>query len=814
VTDPLPGRAVSDPAGLITDLVTAADPRLAPGQVRAVIAAVAGGRAKSRRLAAALAGRPAVLADGRSPAPRAVAELLVALRAAGAQAISPPCCAGCGKELRSFQRRGQDWYCASCGQAGAEPCAACGKARPVFARDRAGQPRCAKCPDAGSGDPVAVICAIIAGLDPDVSAGTVAAAVRQAAPRPAYQQKLAWALEGHPALLTGEGHLAPLRAIPRFIEALHAAGVAGVVRPACGRCGRLVRIDKPLDGVRVCRACIARSRREQCARCGASREPVTRDDQGNPVCANCFITDPANLETCTSCGRRRRVERRTPAGPLCSGCPALPVLTCSVCGQRAPCGISRSTGLPWCPDCQHRHAACSGCGRNAPVASGTLTSPRCADCTPPAPWAGCPACSDPGCHRPGHCGRCLLRKQLDEVMGAAGDALPAGLATLRLELAGAGHPGTAMRWLAKPSVTPVLAGLSAGRIALTHEALDKLPATPALAHLRQTLVAVGALPPRDEEMIRLEAFLATLLGAQHDTERRRMLHRYLIWHLVRRLRSRNAGKPATRQQSLKIRQLARAAAAFLDWLDTHGLTLASCGQASLDQWLTDDQAVYRAETGQFIRWAAAGNLTSSYIAAPRWDGPGRPIDHQDRWDTARRLLHDGNLKPEDRLAGLLVLLYAQGVTAICRLTVSQVQATPGTVLLRIGQVPVQLPEPVAALARTVAANRKGHATIGAREPSPWLFPGGQPGRPVSAARLTRRLEDLGIHPGQSRSTALFQLAAEVPAAILARTLGISTDVAVTWQRISSGDWTAYAADVSRRAPQVPVSSRHGTPGQP
>jgi len=132
------------------------------------------------------------------------------------------------------------------------------------------------------------------------------------------------------------------------------------------------------------------------------------------------------------------------------------------------------------------------------------------------------------------------------------------------------------------------------------------------------------------------------------------------------------------------------------------------------------------------------------------------------------------------------------------MTVSQVQATGNTALLRIGRVPVQLPEPVATLARTVAASRKGHATIGARQPSPWLFPGGQPGRPVSAARLTRRLEDLGIRPGQARSTALFQLAAEVPAAILARTLGISTDVAVTWQRISSGDWTAYAADVSRR----------------
>ena len=116
---------------------------------------------------------------------------------------------------------------------------------------------------------------------------------------------VSWALEKNPALLTGDGHLAPLRAIPRFIEMLHGAGVAGVVRPACGRCGRVVRIDKPMDGVRVCRTCIAHSRTEPCARCGAIREPVTRDGQGQPICASCFVTAPENLETCTC----RRTDR-------------------------------------------------------------------------------------------------------------------------------------------------------------------------------------------------------------------------------------------------------------------------------------------------------------------------------------------------------------------------------------------------------------------------------------------------------------------------------------------------------------------------
>ena len=790
-------RAVSDPIGLITELVAAAGPGLAPEQVRAVVTAVAGGRAKSRRLAAALAGRPAVLADGRSPAPRAVGDLLLALRKAGARSVSPPCCARCGKPLRTFRRRGQDWYCAPCGQP-ARQCAGCGKAGPVASRDRAGQPRCFRCPDADGRDPVTVIFGIITGLDPAASRDDVAAAVRRSAPRPSYQQKLAWALEDNPRLLTGDAHLAPLRAIPRLAEALHAAGVAGIARPACPSCHRVVRIDTPLDGVRVCRTCVAHSRARQCARCGARREPATRDDQGRPLCAHCLVTDPANLETCTGCGRRRRVQRRTPHGPLCSSCPTLPLLTCSVCGQATPCGISRATGLPWCPACQRQTAACSACGRVAPITSGTLAGPLCAGCTPPPAWASCPVCSDPGHPNPGQCARCLINTRLDELMGPAGGSLPPGLQALRRELAEAGYPGTAMLWLTNPSTVPVLAGLAAGRIPLTHQALDGLPQTRALAHLRQTLVAVGALPGRDEEMARLEAFLAALIDAQPGTGRQQLLHRYLTWHLVRRLRSRNDGQPATRQQARKIRRLARGAVAFLDWLDAHDLTLGSCQQPDLDRWLTDEHAGYREEAGRLIRWARASNLTTGHLTAAAWNGPAQLTDHQHRWDTARRLLHDAAIRPEDRLAGLLVLLYAQGATAISQMTAAQIQASDNSVRLRLGRVPIHLPEPAATIARTVLANRKGQAAIGARRPSPWLFPGGQPGRPISADGLTRRLNALGIRPGQDRSTALFQLAAEIPAAILASTLDISTKAAVTWQRHAAGDWITYAADISRR----------------
>lgn len=790
-------RAVSDPIGLIVDLVATVERQLPAEQVRAVAIAVAGGRAKSRRLAAAVAERPGVLADGRSPAARVVGDLLLALREAGATAVSSPCCAECGKQLRTFQRRGQNWYCTVCGQR-TEPCSACGNTRRLHSRDRAGQPRCAQCPDIDGRDPFTVIHNLIAELDPRADRETIAAAVRRSASRPSYQQKLAWALEARPSLLTGDGHLAPLRAIPRFIDLLHAAGVGGVVRPACPRCHRVVRIDKPLDGMRVCRTCIAHSRIEECARCGAHREPVTRDDQGKPLCANCFITDPANLETCLHCGRRRSVGHRTPDGPLCPSCPPLPLLTCSICGETTPCGISRATGQPWCPGCQRRSAACSACGRHSAVVSGTLTHPLCADCTVPAAWLDCPTCSDPDQPHPGQCARCLINRRLDELMGPRTDSLPAGLQALRHNIATAEHPITAMRWLTKPSIAQVLSDLTTGRLQLTHQALDELPDSQPLAHLRQTLVAVGALPGRDELGVRLEKALTHLLASQHDTERRKLLHRYLIWNLLRRQRSRNNGRPTTRQQSLLIRRLARGAIAFLDWLHAHDLTLGNCQQGDLDRWHADESATYREETGRLIRWAHANKLTTVHVAAARWNGPSQLLDHQHRWGIARRLLHDDDLKPEDRLAGLLVLLYAQGTTAISHMTVEQIQVDAHDVRLRLGRAPIHLPEPLDTLARTVVANRKGHATIGALAPSPWLFPGGQPGRPISSARLTQRLNNLGIRPSQARSTALFQLATEIPAAILARTLGIHTDVAVTWQRHSAGDWATYAADVSRR----------------
>ncbi|MFG2039066.1 hypothetical protein [Dactylosporangium sp. NPDC048998] len=72
--------------------------------------------------------------------------------------------------------------------------------------------------------------------------------------------------------------------------------------------------------------------------------------------------------------------------------------------------------------------------------------------------------------------------------------------------------------------------------------------------------------------------------------------------------------------------------------------------------------------------------------------------------------------------------------------------------------------------------------------------------------LQRRLNAIGVPVRETRTAALFQLAVELPAAVLARCLGIDTSSAVAWRRAASGEWHTYAARVAEavRPDTLPV----------
>lgn len=476
-------------------------------------------------------------------------------------------------------------------------------------------------------------------------------------------------------------------------------------------------------------------------------------------------------------------------------------MTCSICGRSAPCEISRVTSRPWCKACQKRRARCAGCGQVELIRGGTLTKPLCATCTRPDPsfWQACPACGRPQLSTRS-CTRCNLRQRLAALLAGCDGEVRAELRGLHDNLASSERPNLVLAWLNKTAIASVLREFGTGQRALSHAALDEFPASKPIEHLRAILVATSTLPARDEHLARLERWIARTLADRDDPEQRQLLHRYAVWHLLRRLRQRNNTKHVTHAQAVTVQRHVRAAIALLDGLGAGGRALADAGQEDLDSWLTSGQACHRREAGHFVRWARRHKLTSLEFPATRWHGPVRAIDTETRWAQARWLLHDHTVNPADRVSGLLLLLYAQTPAAISRLTLEHAETTGHQVHLRLGREPIALPEPLAGLVLDLLARRRGHAALGDQGTSPWLFPGGRPGRPISAYQLAERLRQLGLHPAQSRSTALFSLATELPAAMLARLLGIHIKAAVAWQRASAGDWTTYAAQYSRRKP--------------
>ena len=145
------------------------------------------------------------------------------------------------------------------------------------------------------------------------------------------------------------------------------------------------------------------------------------------------------------------------------------------------------------------------------------------------------------------------------------------------------------------------------------------------------------------------------------------------------------------------------------------------------------------------------------------------------------------------------------MTRIAALTTSQVTSGREGVTIQLGLHDLPVPRPLGDLLLKLIADGKPCTGIGSPPGDrKWLFPGLLPGRPITAARLADRLRALGIPVRAGRRAALTDLAAHLPAAVLADAIGLHPTTAVNWTR-QAGDWNRYAAELAR--------SRNHQPGE-
>jgi hypothetical protein len=164
---------------------------------------------------------------------------------------------------------------------------------------------------------------------------------------------------------------------------------------------------------------------------------------------------------------------------------------------------------------------------------------------------------------------------------------------------------------------------------------------------------------------------------------------------------------------------------------------------------------------------------------PRLTIPNRPttnphpMGQPQRITALQRVLADDNTSPRVRLAACLVLLFAQPVSRIVRMTTDDVVHDGRHVALRLGDQPTPVPEPMAALLldylQALPAN-----TPAINQNSPWLFPGRRPSQPMNPGTLRDALRKLGVPAEKGRTSAIRQLVLHAPAPVIAQALGATT----------------------------------------
>lgn len=411
----------------------------------------------------------------------------------------------------------------------------------------------------------------------------------------------------------------------------------------------------------------------------------------------------------------------------------------------------------------------------------------CATCAGVPSRFACITCGSEEQLTGSQCGTCRLTERLRDVLADKAGAIHPGLATLYDYLLTARDPRAVVRWLRREPVGATLRAMAAGELPIRHSTLDALPLSPRVRYLRRMLISAGTLPAIDVLLNDLENHAAAFIAGL-PKEHGAITGQYYHWELLRKIRQRSANRAMTPSsystRSTELRQIAD----FFAWLDTNELSLPSLDQASIDRFFAHHHS--QGAVGTFLNWAIRRGLTSSAeIPGRKLARPRPPVPDDVIWNKVDQLVDDESVPLGSRVIGLLVLVFAQRISDCVRLCRSDV--TDGqTVRIALGRTPLTLPSPIAVLLR------RHLEELGARRPyigggPEWLFPGASPHHHISEASVALHLVPHQIHAREIQQARMDYLVQQVPASIVADTLGININTAIRHAARMNSTWGSY-----------------------
>lgn len=393
-------------------------------------------------------------------------------------------------------------------------------------------------------------------------------------------------------------------------------------------------------------------------------------------------------------------------------------------------------------------------------------------------------------YRRGVCGRCVLTERLRDLLDDGTGSVRAELLPLFDALRQIRRPWGALTWTSKPHVQRNLRALARGEVPLSHAGLSQLTPWRSVAYLRDLLMQSGILPPADRQLLLFQRWLGEKLPAVDDARHRRLLELFVTWHVQRRLNTLADRGPLTSKQIQQARNEIHLAAAFLGHLAERGRALADCTQADVDAWYAGGYTARRI-TRAFLRWAMRSKHMTAVTVPHRSTSNPAPLAQHQRLALLRQTVNRDDVPLQDRVAAALVLLHAQPLTRIARLTTDDVLQEDGEVLVRLGDPPSPVPEPLAGMLLDYLGQRPN--TMTATNPdSRWLFPGRRAGQPMTPHTLELRLRDVGFPTQRGRTAAIRHLLLQAPAPVVARMLGYHDETTAQVAAEAGGTWCHYA----------------------
>ena len=487
------------------------------------------------------------------------------------------------------------------------------------------------------------------------------------------------------------------------------------------------------------------------------------------------------MAECCRCERRRHKAGTWPDGYVCRTCSDRAVRTrgtCPGCGQdRALPGLRPDDRVPICTTCAgfSRTFDCSRCGFEGKLLGGRL------------------------------CERCTLSDRLTALLDDGTGRIRPALVPLFNLLVAMDKPGSGLAWLAMRRSQPtnasrLLQQLGLGQIPLTHDAFHELQPWRTAAHLEELLMTSGVLPTVDKYLCSFQRWLPEHLASITDPEHVKTIRLFATWRVLPRLRARAERSHITPSVRRFAAEQIKYATAFLQWLGQRDNTLASCGQIDIDAWWAESSEHSRTCLRAFLSWAMQTRNSPRSLSIPAMKVSRRAaLSEDERLDALGRLLTDTEIPIRLRVAGVIVLLYAQPVSRIVRLSVDDVVHDGDTVLLRLGEPASPVPAPVAALLLEHIANRDNMNTA-TNLASRWLFPGRRAGQPARPDHLSALLNEAGIPAAAARGAAIRQQLLELPAPVVADALGYHNKTTSRLIRETGGTWSRYATGDHTRSP--------------